>query len=80
MTLVLVFWFSLTQSYLAKERKANVQNLVSSYASCIGCYLAVIVAGKIWKGDIAEYIWKEQYLFASKRKWKKLFLFNFSHL
>lgn len=77
------FLLMFTQTKLpiqAKEGKANVQNLSSSCASCIGCYSAVIVAGKIWKGDIAECIWKEQYLFASKRKQKTLSLSFFSSL
>lgn len=48
---------------------------------CLRCILALTqqlsqLVAKFGK-EIVEYIWKEQNLFSSKRKWKALFYFSF---
>lgn len=65
------------QSCLSKQRKERQMFKISVLhvpQTYVGSYSAsVIVGGKIWKGAIAEYVWKEQNMFASNRKWKALF-------
>lgn len=69
----------MTVTYPYKERKGRSSK--SECYMCLRCILTLTqqlshLVAKFGK-EIVEYIWKEQNLFSSKRKWKVLFYFSF---